>query len=332
MMKKAFFLFLFILVLGFSGSVCAQTTDLLSANVDVSVIPENPKANESVSVSLVSYSTDINSAKITWNLNGKVVKSGTGEKTFNFSVGDTNTTTALDIIIKTFEGETVTKTLRIRPVDVDLLWQSYGFTPPFYKGKSMFSSQNKITFIALPHMTSESGAEIPAKNLVYKWKNNGTVIDNLSGYGKNTYTLTASLISRPINVGVEVTSLSTGSVGSANITVNPSDPVVMFYKKDPLYGIEFQKALTGTVSLQNSKELIVVGVPLFFGTLNSSAPQLAYKWSINGVRINDDTSQSAQVFRQKEGTVGTSNISLSIENSSKILQYASGNFNLTFGK
>lgn len=309
----------------------AQVGNLAQTDINVDMVPQNPGPNQAVSVSLTSYSTNINAANITWKINGKTQKTGVGEKLFSFKTGDMNVKTTLDISVQTTEGEAIKKTLVIEPSSVDLIWQSYGFVPPFYKGKTIFSHQNKITFIAVPHITSGSGGEIPAKNLIYKWKNNGTVIDNLSGYGKNTYTFVSSLISRPMDIEVEVSSQTTGGTGYASINVNPAEPSVIFYAKDPLYGIEFQKALHDNVELDTSKELTVLGVPFFFGTSDMSDPDLSYKWSINGSPINNGSSSATQVFRQSEGTSGTSNISLSIESDSKILQSASNSFNLTFG-
>ncbi len=331
-MKYAIFLLIMACGLGFSSAVLAQVgTDLNKTNIDVSIIPENPKPNEQVRVSVVSYGTNVNSANITWKINGKTIKTGIGEKVFDFVAGDMNTTTTLDIVVTTREGEVINKTFNIKPSSVDLIWQAEAFAPPFYKGKVLFSHQDKITFIAIPHITSANGAEFGIKNLVYKWKKNGSVADSSSGYGKNTYTFTGSLISRPLNIEVEVSTADNSGTGYASSNVAPIEPFVLFYNKSPIYGIEFQKALQGTVGLDNSKELTVVGMPFFFGTKKPESPELNYKWAINGTPINNGN-KTEQVFRQKEGTTGTSNISLSIENSAKILQYANSQFNLSFGK
>ena len=309
----------------------AQLAGQSQSDINVNMIPENPGPNQIVDVSLTSYTTDINAANITWKINGKTLKTGEGEKAFNFTTGGMNTTTVFEVLVLTIEGKTIDQTFNIKPTLVDLMWQSDSFTPPFYKGKAMFSHENKITFIALPHITDGSGQEISAKNLIYTWTQNGSVMDSDSGYGKNTYTQVASLISRPIDVSVRVTSTDTDGVGSAEIVATPANPFIIFYENNPLYGIEFQKALQNNVDMKDSQEITVLGVPFFFGTLTPTPPELSYKWSVNGVPINNDPSANMEVFRGKEGTSGTSNISLSIENSQKILQYTSNNFNLSFG-
>ncbi len=314
-----------------STTAQAQNTpgDAPVSDITIDTVPENPGPNKLVSATVVSYSTDLNMATITWKVNGKTQKTGIGQKTFTFATGSINSETTLEVKIETAEGQTVLKTLNIRPVGVDLLWQSYGFVPPFYKGRTLFGHQNNITFIAIPHIAGRNGREIPAENLVYKWIRNGSVMEENSGYGRSVFTMTGSVISRPLQIDVEVTSADSDGVGYVSTSVTPTEPSVLLYRKSPLYGIEFQRALTNTIELKGSKEIIVTAMPFFFGTARATNPSLIYKWSINGI-ASDDTNQTTKVFRQANGASGISNISLSIENSNKILQYASEQFNVTF--
>lgn len=323
----------------FSNQVTAQADTLLTDNVNLDITPENPGPNQQVSATLSSYDTNIHAAHITWIVNGIKKKSGVGETSFSFITGSLNTTTRLLVEIETAEGQTVEKSLDLKPSSVDLLWQTESFTPPFYKGKPMFSFQNKITFIALPHITNSNGVEISTKNLIYTWKLNGSVVAAARGYGRNTYTVVGSIISRPLDVQVEVIGTNSEEMAVGNIVITPASPEIIFYKKSPLYGIEFQNALTGTISLQNSqdateksKEITIIGVPFFFGTTDSHSSDLSYTWSINGGKISSDGRQTTQVFRQIENMSGTSQITLSIENTNKILQSARDQFNLTFGQ
>ena len=329
MKKYYFFVISAIFMVFFAFPVAAQLTQN-SSDVNVNLIPENPGPNEVVHVNLTSYSFSIDSSNITWKINGVVKQKGIGEKSFVFSTGGVGVSTKLEVSVLTKEGETVNQTVNIKPASVDLIWQTESYVPPFYKGKAMFSHQNKVTFIAMPHMTSSGGVEIGPKNLVYKWMQNDSVIQNASGYGKNAYTFTGSVISRPIKISVEVTAPNTGDVANASMTTNPAEPFIVFYEKNPLYGIQFQKALYGSTQL-NESEIAVVGMPFFFGTLDPKTTDLSYKWLINGVPIGNESYANTQVFRQVSGVSGFSKISLSIENSNKILQYASSNFDLSFG-
>lgn len=325
------FILLFVSLFGFFGVANAQFGTLPQTDVGIDMVPPNPGPGEVVYVSATSYGTDLNSANFTWMINGKTQKFGVGEKSFSFTTGDINTTTVLDISIETRSGEIIRKNFRVRPVSIDLIWESEGFVPPFYKGKALFSHQNKVTVIAQPHIISSNGQEIGAKNLIYTWKKNGSVIESASGFGKNIYSFVSPLISRPSKIEVEVSTVDDTRKGYSSITLNPTEPSILFYKKDPVNGIEFQKSLQNTAELLNSKEVTVVSVPLFFGTETPNDGSLSFRWFINGSLVKDTPNQSVQVFRPIEGTSGTAKISLSIENNRKILQSASNNFNLNFG-
>ena len=209
-----------------------------------------------------------------------------------------------------------------------MILESDGVVPPFYKGKNIFTHQNQLTIVAVPHIIGNNGAEINPKTLVYKWKKNGSVIESALGYGKNTYTFEGSLISRPMNISVEIT--SDQGVGYGSIYVTPSDPFILFYKKDPIYGIQFQKALEASEPLNNSKEITILATPYFIDLGGYVSNSLMYKWAINGKQIQDDGQRKFQTFRQNEGSSGTANISLSVENPDKILQFAQKSLMLSF--
>lgn len=329
------FILLFVSIFGFFGVANAQLENLFGTvpetEVNIEISPQNPGPEKIVYVSTTSYETDLNVAKFTWKINGKIQKFGVGEKTFSFTTGDINTTTVLEIVIEIRNGEIIKKTFRIKPVSIDLIWESEGFTPPFYKGKSLFSHQNKITIIAQPHIISSGGLEIGAKNLTYIWKKNGSVMEDVSGFGKNTYSFNSSLISRPLKIEVSVSTLDETRKGYSSIFLNPIEPSILFYKKDPINGIQFQKSLQNNVELLDSKEITIIGIPLFFGTKTLNDSDLFFNWSINGSSIKETQNQPVQIFRPLEGTSGTAKIDLSIENNKLILQSASNNFNLNFG-
>lgn len=319
---------LFLSFFVFWGTISAQGIggDL----VNIQMVPEIPKAGEIVYVFLTSYAINIDLTEITWRVNGKTIKSGTGQKTFSFKMGEIGKTTTLSILIKTVSDGIVEKTFSLKPVSVDLIWQSDSFVPPFYKGKAMFSHQNTLTVVAVPHIIGSNGSEISSKNLVYKWKKNGSVIEDASGFGRNTYSFEGSLISRPVDIRVEVS--SSGGLGYAIMNLRPVDPYIVLYKKDPLYGIEFQKALQGDVELKGSNEISVIGMPFLFNLEEISSDFLPYNWQINGSSIDTGDEGNVQTFRKKEGVSGSSRISISLESPNKILQSANSYFNLIFSE
>lgn len=329
MKRYVILLLLFVIFFGNSQVANSQISTGGDGDFLIEFAPEIPKANELVGVFVKSYSTNIDTANFTWRVNGKTIKSGVGEKNFTFTMGDNGQRITLDLTIKSAEGAVLQKNYSFLPSSVDLIWQSSGYVPPFYKGKALFAHQNTVSVVAIPHIPNQNGIEMNPKNMIYKWKKNGSVIESASGFGKNVYTLDGSLISRDINISVEVVPQDESSVGYSTITIKPITPSVIFYKKDPLYGINFQKALGVDESFGNSNEISLFASPFFFDLVNSE-DYISYKWLINGIGISDSVGTRNQTFRQKEGTGGTSNISLIVENSDKLLQYATKNIGLTF--
>lgn len=329
-MKKKIALLLILFCTIFYGHiVSAQFNTVGPTAISVETIPQIPGPDTQVRATVDSYGTDLNKAQISWYINGKKELSGKGEKTFDFKTGGLNSVTTLSVTVVTSTGETISKTYEIKPSSVDIIWQNDGYVPPFYKGKALYSYQNKITFIAIPHLTNDEGVELNPNNLIYKWTKNGAVVNDFSGYGKSTYTMISTIISRPIKMEVEVTSANSDVIAYSNIYVEPKDPTILMYEKNPLYGFMFEKALTGDVTL-NSKEIEIAAFPYFFGTLARNTYDLPYIWKINGTKIDNDTSQISRTFRPKEGTSGLSQISVSIDNINKVLQSAKGSFNLQF--
>ncbi len=332
-MKRAIFISTFCLVFvlclfAFSNSAKAQGLGV-SEIVSIQLVPEIPKAGDSVYVYLTSYTTNIDTSNITWRVNGKTIKTGVGEKVFNFTMGPDGQVTTLDIVVKTTDSGTIEKSFKLRPASVDLMWESHGFVPPFYKGKALFAHQNKVTVIAFPHIPNSNGVELNPRNLVYKWKRNGSVMETASGFGKNSITLEGSIISRPMTITVEVSSESNGEA-YGSIVINPIEPYVIMYKKDPTYGIQFQKVLDRNLTLSGINEISVIGVPFFFDKEAHSSNSLVNSWSINGKPLGNEKSQWIQTFRPSDGSSGSSNISLRVESLEKILQSSSNTFSLIF--
>lgn len=329
--KMKYFVLLSIIIIIFFGNYSVVKSQLVGGEGEflVEFAPEIPKANELVGVFVKSYSTNVDAATFTWKVNGKTINTGVGQKNFTFTMGDYGQKTTIDLTIKSAEGATVQKNYSFLPSSVDLIWQSSGYVPPFYKGKALFAHQNIVSIVAVPHILNKNGVEMNQKNMIYKWRKNGSVVESASGFGKNVYTLPGSLISRDLNISVEVVPQDESSVGYSTITIKPTTPSIIFYRKDPLYGIEFQKALGVSENFKKSNEISLFVSPFFFDLVNSEE-YISYKWQINGVEITDSVGTRNQTFRQKEGTEGASNISLIIENSDKLLQYATKNIGLTF--
>src|SRR3989344_1490686 len=118
----------------------------------------------------------------------------------------------------------------INAQSIDILWQGETYTPPFYKGKTLLSTQSGITLVAIPHGLGSSA------NLNYKWTRNGTVLGNISGRGKNTLTFVDSVLSRSQTFKVDILSSEDKVLASAFHTFIPTSPNLAVSENNPLYG------------------------------------------------------------------------------------------------
>ena len=116
----AFFLCGIFLVFVFAPyTVVAQEEDLA-----IGISPLYPKPHESVTVTLESFVIDLVRSRIAWSVNGISQKSGFGERSLVFVTGGTGNVSRIAVSIQTPDGESITRTISIRPQENDGLWQA----------------------------------------------------------------------------------------------------------------------------------------------------------------------------------------------------------------
>ncbi len=208
--------------------------------------------------------------------------------------------------------------------EVDLLWQGETYTPPFYLGRSLWAKQSEITFLAVPIGLGNPQA------LAYRWLRNGTVLGSLSGTGKNSLTLTDSVLSKPQTIKVEVLRYDDYEepvLASKSITLTPVTPSLTVYENNPLYGFLFDNEISGTYLLKEA-EVTFGAFPFFFSASDHGQSNLNYKWQTNtgGVETRESVT-----YRAPEDAAGSASINLTLTRPDKILQSAQSNFLIQFG-
>ncbi len=323
-MKTCLQITILALCVAYSLPVQAQTPSSLDG-VEIYAEPANPSPGQNIVASVESYATDLNSAAIVWIVNGKAHAQGTGLVSVSVTAPALGKSTQVVVIIKTVENREVRKSITIKSGSVDIIWESSGYTPPFYRGKALFAYENPIKIIAVPHLAEGNGVEIDPRTLVYKWKKNDKVVQDQSGYGKQILNLQEE-IPRPIDIEVEVATKNGSQKGVASIRLEPGNPSISFYEDSPLYGVMYNKAIVDKVRLEN-QEITIRAVPYTF-----NQPLLTYLWSINNLERQDLSTNQSITLRTKGDTGGSSSISLEIRNPNDILQSASNAVSVFFNK
>jgi hypothetical protein len=328
-MKLMLKLSILTLLCAFSLNALAQIPTGLES-FEIKTSSQNPKPNEQVTLTLESFSVDLSSASIVWIVSGKTYAQGVGVRKITVQAGKTGVSVPVKAVVSTPQGREFEKSITLRSSSVDMILESRGYTPPFFDGKTPLTYQNSVRVIAVPHISRDGLAEIDPKTLVYSWKRDGKYITDSQGYGKQSVDIQLDTIPKPLNVEVEVYNREQTLNSKGSISIEPSAPSVLFYEESSLYGILFNKVLTGRVQLKN-EEMRVRAVPYGFN-IDPDNDSNTYTWSINNVEQPDLLKNQSITIRPKDGAEGSSNISLDIRNTVSILQGARDQFTLYFTK
>lgn len=327
---KLFVLFsIFTPVLSFAEttSIPSQIPEL-QEQISVNVDKDFPKPYETININLEAFGTDLNKATITWTVNGAVVKKGIGEVNFGVVAGAIGTSKKVSVIIQPVGGLPITQSLTIAPGETDLIWEARTYTPPFYKGKAMYTPQENVVVVSMPNFITSSGVQMDRSKLVYTWSKNGDVEQDQSGYGKNVFKLQGGILMKEDTISAEVTGFGKERA-KESIDLLLLQPEALFYENNPQYGILFNKSLSGTYAFDEAEKNIEA-FPYYFGAFRKSDPSLTYEWSLNNEKIFVPATKSNVVFRNTSEESGTSVINLIVGNTSNFLEEARNSVYLKF--
>ncbi len=323
MIRKALFTLTFIAIVVPAISF-AQVNDQISVSTD----PINPGANQSVTVTLQSYSLDLQSSEIDWSLDGKRMKGGIGNNTFTFTTKSIGSPSTVSVTVIPIGVPQITKTITINPMSVDILWQATdSIVPPLYKGKAMPTSESQIKFVAIPQVQTAGGSLVASSSLIYDWKENYISDQSNSGYGKDFFITAMDYLNPTKDVSVSVGTRDGGTATDGTVEIKPINPEVLWYASSPLYGPLFSAALGDSYTVAGN-ETSLVAMPYFFSPSNPASNLLSYAWQINGTAVDTPTIPNSLYLHRDSSSTGSATIDLSISNTTKLFQEATTHLNL----
>lgn len=301
----------------------------VTGGLELTASTDNPVPGQTVTVTARSYTIDINAARVTWTVNGTVMRNAAGATSYEVIAPPLGKRTTIEVSAVTTEGVTVKSSIIIGSGSIDLIFESDGYTPPFFRGKLTPVYQNTLRITAIPHLANSSGTEYDPTTLVYQWKRNGRVIEGQSGYGRQTLTLTGEVVPRPYDISVAVWSRDNSASTEAITAIDVTGPRIGFYLDDPLYGPLYNKSVGSTVRIGDNKEVSVLSVPFGFNKPSDDNGDLDIVWGLNGRGVTNLRGHESIILRSPEGA-GTSQVQINIRNTDKILQGASATFSALF--
>lgn len=302
--------------------VHAQSIDAVS----VSQTPNNPGAYEEVTIRLQSQVIDLARSEISWYLNEDLRLSGVGEARARFTTAASGVLVNIQIIIIDPEGRRIVKNLVVQPEEVDIVWEAFSYTPPFYKGKALNPSMGLVLITAMPQLADSLGNFVDPTKLVYTWKESGVVLGNSSGVGKQQVVLRGEALSfEPLIVNVSVSTSDGKLSASKTIAVPVHSPFISFYEKRPLLGIMYEREVDDDFEFV-ADEVVFRAEPYFFSLDDFTNGLLKYSWNVNNEEIDVENGKGNEVtFRREEDVSGKALISLRVENNNipfRVLQSA----------
>ncbi len=311
-----------------TNSTTSKQSINLSANslkdlILIQATPDTPHPGDNVHIQIESSTADLNRSEITWSINGVVKTKQIGLKTFDVIAGKLGEKTTISASALTPLGTTAQAQVSFTPNEVDLIWQADTYTPPFYKGKAMFSTQSDLEIIALPDVPQNGNVG----NFIYTWTHNGEILGDQSGYGRNTLTLPAIDLPRDVHIDVTATNYSESNKAVGSIIVPPLPPKALIYEDNPRFGLLLNKALVGDADMQD-QEIHLTSFPYFFSP-GTNKGSLNYEWNANDQNIPNFTNNNI-ILRNADDKTGSSALHLVLKNNERFLQYADTYLNLHF--
>jgi len=295
----------------------------------ISVSPEFPGPGESVTITASGRSFDSNQAVFIWSVGGKEVLRGPAEKNYMLETSRSGAAAYISLSVASAEGARYQKSITVTPSLIDLLWEARVYTPPFYRGHSLATSESIVTVVALPELTTAGGTRIAPSKLIYKWSKDGKNIGSASGLGKQSLAFTSAKLFNENHITVTVSSSDGTISASRSMGIPVSDPRVVLYPAPALLGTLYNKALGTSFSLL-SDETGVRAAAYYFSLATDGTNPTTLMWSLNGKLLPTEPEGNSLVTLRKESAAGTARISVTATHPSNLLQSAtwSGSVNL----
>jgi hypothetical protein len=314
---RRFILILFSLFFFTAPSASAQ---LGGSGFEVSINPETPAPFEEVVLSLDSFVFNIDQATIVWRVDGKEELRGIGERILRLRAKDTGLATAVDIIVS-FRGATAAKRAVIVPAGVDLLVEATDvYTPPFYRGRSLPTTESEIKIVAVPDVRVNNRKVTP-NQLSYEWVRAGNT--EVSGFGlkKSFFIFRNSMLNKREDISVGVRGQST-ELGRGGMALEMVQPKIVFYEESD-GNVLYQRAL---LDLRLNKETTIVAAPYFFSPKNIADSALEFVWKINN---NEVAAPGKNRLNIRPTDTGIARIDLEVTHADKLLLSGAGSLPIT---
>jgi hypothetical protein len=326
-MIRALALVIFVCSISLAQTTSAQVFNPLENALRIVVDPAYPVPNTPVRISVQSSAIDLAESTILWTVGTTTVAEGVGITSIRPLAGPVGSNRLVTVEVSSAEGSTRAQT-RLATTEIDLLWESDSYTPPFYRGRTLAGTQSQIRMQAIPRFRLPDGTYIAEKDIVYDWYRNDTLVVNASGRGKST-----AILKGPSPYGADTVTVRARSgtlVGEARVRIPAQDTPLSLYENHPLFGILYHRALEGGVSTLETEQ-VVTAVPYFANIDSPSNNALSYEWVVNGTPVQSSAAEPETLTISVENYTGPARIELTVTSAADIVMRAARSWEMQFG-
>ncbi|MDP3965293.1 MAG: hypothetical protein Q8Q13_00650 [bacterium] len=308
--SKIFFLLVFLVFPAglLHAQLIAQGT---AGEIVIRMTPENPVPGGYVHLSAFSSAIDLERSDITWYADRNIIAQGLGTTETDIAAGTAGTEIDVVVIAQDASGRTASGEAFIRPAEVDLVWESDSYVPPFYRGRALPSAGTKIRAYAIAQLKLSNGTPVPESDITYTWRRNGSVIQTASGRGRSFAIFSAPTLFGTDLIEIEAVSAYGTLSGKAGLSISSVEPVLGLYDDHPVFGILYNNKFGITASVKDAEKTFVA-VPYFAQANSSDDSQLVYNWRVNGQSVAADYARPSAITINSEKSDGNADISLSL--------------------
>lgn len=304
-------------ILAFAATAASAQVDFgLSslANSDdltLTTSPEHPAPGDSVRVTAESSSLDLQTADIEWLVNSAPAQKGASPGAIDVVAGPFGSETDVAAIVRVDGVERASAMAAMRPTELDLLWESDSFTPPFFPGRALPSAGTHLRLEAMPRLVRSDGTAVPVGDITFTWRRNGSVMGTVSGRGKSRITVDAPALFGNDTIAVEAKTDDGQLDAAASAQIPSLDPVLDLYEDNALFGVLYHRALGAQTSISQT-ETSFAAIPYFAEAQNADDPALSYAWQVNGAPVSNDLKHPSEITINAQNSSGAALIELAL--------------------
>jgi hypothetical protein len=300
-------------------------------SVFIQISPTSPKPGESVRLTAESPLLDLTKSNILWQVNGKTVIQGIGATEASFVTDPKGGASIVDIQVRDESGGIVTKSITILPLEIDLLYDSPTYVPPFYRGRALPSTGSALRMQAITRFPQGGGAYMQDSAITYTWSRNGRTMGSVSGRGKSSAVIDAPALFSTDTISVTASANDGALSATESVVLSSRDPLLALYQVHPLYGMLYhQEVLSQKIVSEN--EMTFAAVPYFANAVTPEDSVLRYRWSVNGTPVAATSTTKSMLTIRAGSSGGVANLAIDLSHAVNFFTASSKKWSINFGE